>query len=55
VNIAGLPAMSIPAGFVEGLPVGLQLIAAPFAEEKLLQAGYAFQQATAWHRARPPL
>jgi len=55
VNIAGLPAMSIPAGFVGGLPVGLQLLAAPFAEEKLLQAGYAFQQATTWHKARPPL
>jgi aspartyl-tRNA(Asn)/glutamyl-tRNA(Gln) amidotransferase subunit A len=55
VNIAGLPSLSIPAGFVDGLPVGLQLIAAPFAEEKLLRAGYAFQQATEWHRARPPL
>ncbi len=55
VNIAGLPALSVPAGFVEGLPVGLQLMAAPFAEEKLLRAGYAFQQATTWHRERPPL
>ena len=55
VNIAGLPALSMPAGFVENMPVGLQLIAAPFSEEKLFQAGYAYQQATDWHKERAPL
>src|SRR3970040_2362581 len=52
VNIAGLPAMSIPAGFVGGLPVGLQLLAAPFAEEKRLEAGGAFHPATTSDQAR---
>jgi aspartyl-tRNA(Asn)/glutamyl-tRNA(Gln) amidotransferase subunit A len=55
VNIAGLPGLSIPAGFVNGLPVGLQLIAAPLQEELLLRVGYTFQQATAWHQERPVL
>jgi aspartyl-tRNA(Asn)/glutamyl-tRNA(Gln) amidotransferase subunit A len=42
--------MSLPAGFsAGGLPIGLQLIGKPFGEETLLQAGYAFEQATEWH------
>ena len=53
VNLAGLPAMSIPAGFVSGLPVGLQLIAPAFAEAELLAAAHAFQQETDWHLKRP--
>jgi aspartyl-tRNA(Asn)/glutamyl-tRNA(Gln) amidotransferase subunit A len=55
VNIAGLPGMTIPAGFVEGLPVGMQIISKPFAEETVLRVGYAYQQATDWHTRRPPL
>ncbi len=43
VNIAGLPAMSVPAGFVNGLPVGMQLIAKPFNESILIRAGYTFE------------
>jgi aspartyl-tRNA(Asn)/glutamyl-tRNA(Gln) amidotransferase subunit A len=54
VNLAGLPALSAPAGFVDGLPVGLQLVAPAFAEGKLLAAAHALQQATDWHRALPP-
>ncbi len=50
-NLAGLPAISIPCGFVDGLPVGLQLIGPHFAEERLLAAAHAYQQATDWHRA----
>lgn len=46
VNMAGLPGMSINAGFSNGLPVGMQLIADAFNEEKIYQAGYAFEQAT---------
>jgi aspartyl-tRNA(Asn)/glutamyl-tRNA(Gln) amidotransferase subunit A len=50
VNLAGTCAMSLPAGFsASGLPIGLQLIGKPFGEETILQAGYAFEQATEWH------
>ena len=54
VNLAGLPALSIPAGFAHGLPVGLQLIGNFFAESTLLRAAHQFQQATDWHSYRPP-
>ncbi|MDR0777184.1 MAG: Asp-tRNA(Asn)/Glu-tRNA(Gln) amidotransferase subunit GatA [Azonexus sp.] len=53
VNLAGLPGMSIPCGFADGLPVGLQLIGDYFAEARLLNAAHRFQQATDWHRRRP--
>jgi aspartyl-tRNA(Asn)/glutamyl-tRNA(Gln) amidotransferase subunit A len=49
-NLAGLPGMSIPCGFVDGLPVGLQLVAPPLAESLLLGSAHRFQQATDWHR-----
>lgn len=49
VNLAGLPAISVPAGFSEGLPVGLQLIAPAFAEARLLSVAHRLQQATDWH------
>ena len=54
-NIAGIPAISLPAGLADGLPVGLQLLAAPLREETLFQAAYAYEQATSWHRLRPEL
>ncbi len=50
INIAGLPAISIPAGFADGLPIGMQIIGKPFAEETLLRIAYAYQQATDWHK-----
>ena len=55
VNIAGLPALSIPCGFSENLPVGMQLIGPHLSEETLLHLGYAYQQATHWHEAEPEL
>ncbi|GIW39966.1 MAG: glutamyl-tRNA(Gln) amidotransferase subunit A [Candidatus Binatia bacterium] len=56
VNLAGLPAISLPCGFDDsGLPVGLQLVGRPFEEETILRLGHAYQSATSWHRAEPPL
>ena len=55
-NLAGTCAMSFPCGFsTEGLPIGLQLIGQPFAEDKMLQAAYAFEQATDWNDRVPEL
>jgi aspartyl-tRNA(Asn)/glutamyl-tRNA(Gln) amidotransferase subunit A len=54
VNLAGLPAMSIPAGFTRELPVGLQLIGNYFAEAQLLGIAHQFQLLTDWHQRRPP-
>ncbi len=54
-NLAGLPAMSHPAGFLHGLPVGLQLIGRAFDESRLLSAAHQFQQRTDWHRRAPAL
>ena len=53
VNLAGLPGMSVPAGFADGLPVGLQLIGKAFDESTLYKAGYAFEQATDVHKQTP--
>jgi aspartyl-tRNA(Asn)/glutamyl-tRNA(Gln) amidotransferase subunit A len=55
VNIAGIPAMSLPAGFVDGLPVGMQIIGKPLAEETILRVAYTYEKATAWHKMRPEL
>lgn len=55
VNLAGVPAISIPCGFSEGMPVGLQLIGNHFDEQTIYRAAYAFEQATEFHKAKPNL
>ncbi|WP_346798923.1 Asp-tRNA(Asn)/Glu-tRNA(Gln) amidotransferase subunit GatA [Halomonas sp. Bachu 37] len=55
VNLAGIPGISVPAGFVGGRPVGLQILGTHFAEAQLLNVAHQFQQATDWHRRRPAL
>jgi aspartyl-tRNA(Asn)/glutamyl-tRNA(Gln) amidotransferase subunit A len=53
-NLAGIPGLSIPCGFTKtGLPIGLQLLGAPFAEEKLLRTARMYEAATDWHTKRP--
>ncbi|HFR3770174.1 TPA: Asp-tRNA(Asn)/Glu-tRNA(Gln) amidotransferase subunit GatA [Streptococcus suis] len=53
VNLAGLPGISIPAGFVEGLPVGLQLIGPKYSEETVYQVAAAFEATTDYHKQQP--
>ena len=53
-NLAGMPALALPCGFADNLPVGLQLAGAPFTENTLLAVGKEFQSRTDWHKRRPP-
>jgi len=55
VNMAGLPGISVPCGFSEGLPVGLQFIGPPLGEETLFRLAYTYEQATPWHTRWPEL
>lgn len=54
-NLAGIPGLAIPAGFVNNLPVGIQILGPQFTEELLFRVGYAFEQATDWHKKKPNL
>ena len=54
-NLTGHPVVAVPCGFsAEGLPVSLQLVGRPFDEATILRLAQAYQDATAWHRRRPP-
>jgi aspartyl-tRNA(Asn)/glutamyl-tRNA(Gln) amidotransferase subunit A len=55
VNIAGIPSISIPAGFADNLPIGMQIMGKPFSEEMLLRIAFAYEQATDWHKRKPSL
>jgi aspartyl-tRNA(Asn)/glutamyl-tRNA(Gln) amidotransferase subunit A len=54
-NLAGLPALVLPCGFANNMPVALQLVGAPFSENTLLALGRDFQSRTDWHKRRPPV
>lgn len=54
-NLAGIPALSLPCGFVNGMPIGIALAGPPNTENKLLAFGNAFQAMTDWHKRRPPV
>ena len=55
-NLTGLPALTLPCGFTKtSLPIGLQIVSKHWAEAKVLQAGYAFEQATEWHNRHPDI
>ena len=55
INIAGIPGISIPVGFADGLPVGMQILAKPFAEEMLFRIAFAYEQATEWQKKKPSI
>jgi len=54
-SFAGFPVCSLPCGFADGLPVGMQLVGRPFDEATVLRAADAYQRSTDWHRRRPPV
>ena len=56
INALGLPALALPCGFsAAGLPLSVQIVGRAFDEATVLRVGHAYEQATPWHRRRPPL
>ncbi len=55
MNIAGVPALNVPCGFADGLPVGLQIVGPQFGEERLYQIGSAYESVTQWYKRKPQL
>ena len=55
-NLSGIPGISVPCGFTKtGLPVGLQILAKPFAEETIIRVAHAYEQSTVWHNMKPKI
>lgn len=54
-NLVGIPGLSVPIGFVNKLPVGMQILGPQFSEAKLFQIGYAYEQSTEWHKRKPEM
>ena len=54
-NLAGLPGLSLPCGFADGMPIGISLVGSPFSENTLLSIGREFQKVTDWHKRHPPM
>ena len=52
-NLAGIPGLSVPVGFINGLPVGMQILGPQFSEALLFQAGYVYEQAHGWYKEKP--
>jgi aspartyl-tRNA(Asn)/glutamyl-tRNA(Gln) amidotransferase subunit A len=52
INLAGIPALSMPCGFSDNMPVGLQIMGKVFSEEMLFRVAYTFEQNTEWHKTR---
>jgi len=55
VNLAGVPGISLPCGFVDGMPIGLQIIGKPLGEDTLLRAAYTYEQQNDYHKRFAPL
>lgn len=55
VNLAGVPSLAIPCGFIDQLPIGMQIIGPDFSEKLLYQVGYAYEQETKWYQRKPRL
>ena len=55
VNLAGVPSLAIPCGFLDNLPIGMQIIGPDFSEKLLYQMGYAYEQETKWYRQKPKI
>ena len=54
-NLAGVPSLNVPCGFIQDLPIGLQIVGQHFAEKLLYQVGYAYEQETKWYKKQPKL
>jgi len=53
-NLAGLPALSLPCGFVQGMPLGMSIVSRPFQDSLVLTVGARYQEKSDWHKRRPP-